>query len=160
MGVSSQSRSFAGFSFDPVTGQLTRDGRLVPLEYQPSVVLSRLLQAPGSLVTRQELAETVWGTGTHVNYDDGLNYCVRQIRAALGDDPRRPRFIETIPRRGYRFIAPVTELSAPAWRSRRSLVPAVGVAMLLVAVMVMESRPNNHHETAVDVARMLHGLIF
>jgi DNA-binding winged helix-turn-helix (wHTH) protein len=153
-------RHFADFCFDPISGELSRDGRAVPLEYQPSVILSRLLDAGGALVSRGELAAALWGDETHVNFDDGLNYCIRQIRAALEDDARTPRFIETVPRRGYRFIAPVIEGSSkPAQRWRSHLAPALAVAIVILTVVV-ESRPNNHHEVAVAVARTLHDLIF
>ena len=148
---------FLDFQFDPATGRLRQGTTPVPLEFQPSRVLARLLESPGALVSRDELAAVLWGGTTHVKLDDGLNYCVRRVRAALGDDPRSPRFIETIPRRGYRFIAPVA--AAPAGRSPRWLaIPLVAAALLLV--VAVESQPNNHHQVAVSVARTLHDLVF
>lgn len=81
-------------------------------------------------MTRDELAAVLWGTTTHVKFDDGLNYCIRQIRAALGDDPKTPRFIETIPRRGYRFIAPVT--AAGGRRHWWLPIPLAAAALLIV----------------------------
>ena len=160
MGSALRRQYFAEFSFDPTTGELTRDGRSVPLEYQPSIVLASLVLADGELVSRQNLASALWGNDTHVNYDDGLNYCIRQVRAALGDDPRSPRFIETVPRRGYRFLAPVTDVSARSSRSRRRLISALAAAALLAVTLAIESTPNNHHEVAASIARALHDLIF
>jgi DNA-binding winged helix-turn-helix (wHTH) protein len=148
---------FLGFHFDSATGKLRQGTTPVPLEFQPSKVLARLLESPGMLVSRDELAAALWGHTTHVNFDDGLNYCIRQVRAALGDDPRAPRFIETMPRRGYRFIAPVAE---PRRRLGSRLTAVLAAAASLALVTVAESRPNNHHEIAVSVARAVHDLIF
>lgn len=149
--------AFNGFEFDPATGRLTRRNAVIPLEFQPSKVLARLLESPDTVVSREELALVLWGTTTHVKFDDGLNYCIRQVRAALGDDPRSPRFIETIPRRGYRFVAPVAALRGTA---ARRLAVALAAAAVATLVVVVESRPNNHHEIAVSVARAVHDLIF
>ncbi len=76
---------FREFSLDPASGELTRRGNSVPIEHQPSIVLARLVSEAGVVVTRAELATALWGDDTHVNYDDGLNYCIRKVRAALGD---------------------------------------------------------------------------
>ena len=150
---------FADFALDIESGDLKRSGRMVALERQPTLVLARLVTSPGQLVTRDDLAATIWGTGTHVNFDDGLNYCIRQIRSVLGDDPKSPRFIETIPRRGYRFIATVTATPEPGHRFARAGIMA-GVAAVLALVAVAESRPNNHHQVAIALARTIHDVIF
>jgi DNA-binding winged helix-turn-helix (wHTH) protein len=148
---------FADFVFDPSSGELWRAGKPVRIESQPAIALAHLVSRSGSVVTRDELAASIWGTHTHVQSDAGLNYCIRQIRLALGDNPRSPAFIETIPRRGYRFIAPVTtDTSSRSWRRA---IPAVAAAMLLAIAMV-ESQPNNHHDVAIRLARAVHDLIF
>jgi DNA-binding winged helix-turn-helix (wHTH) protein/TolB-like protein len=103
---------FADFTFDPTTGELAGPAGVIRLQPQPAQVLSLLLSRPGDLVTREEIKLALW-PDTVVEADQGLNYCVRQIRAALGDEADRGRFIETLPRRGYRFIAPL-EFSRPA----------------------------------------------
>ena len=77
------------------------------LQQQPAKVLELLLRRAGELVTRDEIRAAVWGQDTYVNFDQGLNFCIKEIRAALGDDADEPRFVETLPRRGYRFIAAV-----------------------------------------------------
>jgi DNA-binding winged helix-turn-helix (wHTH) protein len=148
---------FADFVFDPSSGELWRAGQPVHIESQPAIALAHLVSRPGSVVTREELARLIWGTDTHVQCDDGLNYCIRQVRQALEDNPRSPAFIETIPRRGYRFIAPVRAEAVPAFQRRA--IPAIAAAMLLMVALI-ESRPNNHHEIAVAAARALHDLIF
>ncbi len=151
---------FADFAFDIESGDLARSGRPVALERQPALVLARLVTSAGRLVTRDDLAAAIWGTETHVNFQDGLNYCIRQIRAALGDDPKSPRFIETIPRRGYRFIATVTARPVPERRPARAGIIAAGVAAAFALIAVAESRPNNHHQIAVAVARSIHDAVF
>lgn len=123
------SRQFDEFRFDPSSGELTRGGQRVGLQNQPSRVLEVLTSRPGELVTRGELHEAVWGTTTFVDHDQGLNYCIRQIRRALGDTAQRPRYLETLPRRGYRFLAAVKVVSSAPTAgevrssSRRLLLP-------------------------------------
>jgi DNA-binding winged helix-turn-helix (wHTH) protein/TolB-like protein len=98
---------FGLFEFDPSSGELRREGRGVRLQPQPARMLAALLARPGEIVSREVLQEAIWGRDTHVDFERGLNFCAAQIRTALRDSASSPRFIETIPRRGYRFIAPV-----------------------------------------------------
>lgn len=93
-------------------GELTRAGVPVRLAPQPSQVLAMLVRRAGELVTREEIRAEVWG-GTVVEFDLAVNYCIREIRKALGDDANQPRYVETVPKRGYRLVAPVAE-AAPA----------------------------------------------
>ena len=104
---------FGTFEADPVTGELRRAGRPVGLQEQPFRLLMALLERPAEIVTRAELREKLWGE-THVDFEEGLNTAVRKLRDALGDSASNPRFIETLPRRGYRFIAPVESVADPA----------------------------------------------
>lgn len=99
--------TFSSFRFDAGSLELHREGRVVRLEPQPARALALLLARPGELVTREDLRAAIWGEETHVDYDRGLAYCLGQIRAALGDSADQPRFVQTLPRRGFRFIAPV-----------------------------------------------------
>src|SRR3954447_8012248 len=96
---------FGPFELDPEAQRLRKRG--VPLKLHPKqfVVLHMLAERAGEIVSRQEIQQRVWGDGTFIDFDRGINFCINQIRAALGDDADRPRYIETIPRRGYRFIA-------------------------------------------------------
>jgi TolB-like protein/DNA-binding winged helix-turn-helix (wHTH) protein len=98
---------FGDFDLDLRTGELRRDGVSLNLPPQPAKILILLVEHAGEVITRAELAEQVWGEDTFVNFDQGLNFAIRQIRAALGDDSETPRFIETLPKRGYRFIAAI-----------------------------------------------------
>ena len=95
---------FADFKLDLRTGDLHRDGASLKLQPQPARVLVMLVSRAGEIVTRQELAKEVWGSETFVDFEQGLNFAIRQIRAVLEDDADRPRFVETLPKRGYRFI--------------------------------------------------------
>ncbi len=106
---------FAGFELNLETGYLEREGERVRLQPQPSRVLLCLVSRPGELVTRDELRRQVWGEG-YVDFDQGINNAIRQIRAALGDEADSPRLIETIPRRGYRLLVPVEEVEEGARR--------------------------------------------
>jgi DNA-binding winged helix-turn-helix (wHTH) protein/TolB-like protein len=99
---------FAAFEFDTATGELWRDGRRVRLQRQPSRLLELLTGRPGEVVTREEIRRALWGEDTHVDFERSLNFCVAKLRSALRDNAASPRFIETLPTRGYRFIAPVS----------------------------------------------------
>lgn len=141
---------FGAFELDLRTGELRKSGVRIHLPDQPFQLLKTLLDRPGELVTRDELRQRLWSTETFVDFDHGLNAAVRRLRDALGDSADVPRFVETLPRRGYRFIAPVirqpvaeetppsgpaaesngeispTPIAKPAWRLTRAL--AFGIA--------------------------------
>jgi DNA-binding winged helix-turn-helix (wHTH) protein len=151
-----------GITFNVTTGDVSRDGTVVRLEPQPAAVLATLAARAGELVTHDELRRAVWGDTTHVQIHDALHYCVRQIRHALGDDAREPRFVETSPRRGYRLrpesLAPATPHVPGAIRTW-----ALRLAIAAACVFVFEAldrRPNNHHDIAVAIAKSLHDLMF
>lgn len=101
-------QKFGVFEFDSDSGELRKNGRVVALEPQPARALALLLARAGEIVSREELRDAVWGADTHVDFDRGIAYCVSQIRSALGDSGENPRFVQTVPRRGFRFIAPAT----------------------------------------------------
>ncbi len=104
---------FKEYELDLRTGELRRDGDIVKLRPQPSKVLILLVSRAGQIVTRQEIANEVWGSETFVDFEQGLNFAIRQIRTALGDDADHPRFLETLPKRGYRFAAPISNAEVP-----------------------------------------------
>ena len=105
---------FGLFEFDFRTGELRREGDIVKLSPQPARLLALLLATPGEIVLRDELRAHLWGEETFVDFERGLNFCVLQVRAALGDSSDNPRFIQTVPRKGYRFIAPVATSVPPS----------------------------------------------
>src|SRR3979490_2756499 len=98
---------FGAFELDPRGGELWKAGGRAPLQPQPARVLSLLVSRSGELVTREEIQREVWPEGTFVDFEQSLNFCIRQIRTALGDQAATPRYVETLPRRGYRLLVPV-----------------------------------------------------
>src|ERR1017187_3103597 len=105
---------FGLFSLDVSAGSLTRNGILIKLQDQPFQLLALLLEKSGELVTREEIRQRLWKSNTFVDFDKSLGVAVVKVREALGDSAANPRFLETVPRRGYRFIAPVTVGDKPA----------------------------------------------
>lgn len=104
---------FGVFELDPRAGELRKAGVRVSLQEQPFTVLECLLQRPGELITREELRQRLWPADTFVDFEHGVNAAVKRLRETLGDSAETPRFVETLPRRGYRFIAPVERDQAP-----------------------------------------------
>ncbi len=108
--ASSGRRVRAGlFEVDLGSGEVHKSGRKVPLQEQPFRVLAILLERPGEVIPREELQARLWPADTFVGFDEGINTAIRKLRVAFGDSADNPRFIETIPRRGYRFLAPIHE---------------------------------------------------
>jgi cholera toxin transcriptional activator len=103
---------FGVFEADASTGELRRQGTRIKLNAQPFHVLLMLLEHPGEVLTREEIARTLWSDGTFVDFDHGVNSAVNRIREALGDAASSPRFVETLARRGYRFVAPVESITS------------------------------------------------
>src|SRR5262245_32825087 len=116
---------FGDFEIDLDAGALHRHGELVRLPPQPFKVLALLVGRGGAIVTRAEVREQLWGGCTHVEFDHGLNFCVRQVREALGDNADAPQYIETLPRRGYRLLTPVGSAAPerPASLTRLIVLP-------------------------------------
>ena len=133
---------FGVFDFDAESGELRKNGRLVAIEPQPAKALALLLARAGEIVSREELRDAVWGADTHVDFDRGLAYCLSQVRAALGDSGDNPRFVQTIPKRGFKFIAPVTgpppaEITPAAQTFNRWVTVPLTLAMAAAAVGMM-----------------------
>lgn len=151
------------FVLDAASGELRRNGSSVRLQPQPLQVLIALLNRPGEVVSRDELGSLLWADDTNVEFDDGLNHAIRRLRDALSDTAQVPRYIETIPRRGYRLIAPVEfEVSqtqtepAPITmghfhRLRWLLVAAVGTAIAILAAMLVV----HHNSTQISSLAVL-----
>ena len=136
---------FGVFEFDSESHELRRNGRPVALEPQPARALSLLLSRAGEIVAREDRSAHVWGDGTHVDFTRGIAYCVGQIRSALGDNADTPRMVQTLPKRGFRFLGPVqciatdppagsaapaVALAAPR---RRVALAAASIVMLAIA---------------------------
>ncbi|MGB4785288.1 MAG: winged helix-turn-helix domain-containing protein, partial [Candidatus Acidiferrum sp.] len=136
---------FGVFEVDLRAGEVRKQGVRIKLQEQPFQVLTQLLKRPGEVVTREELRAQLWPSDTFVDFDNGLNTSINKLREALGDSADSPRFIETLPRRGYRFIAPVTGVdgktretatgvSTDARKRNRKIVATVAIAVLAVGI--------------------------
>ncbi|MEM7354475.1 MAG: winged helix-turn-helix domain-containing protein [Acidobacteriota bacterium] len=169
---------FASFELDVEREELRKRGLQINLQAQPLKVLALLASRSGEVISRDEIRRSVWGNDTFVDFEQGINTCIRQIRLVLGDNATTPRFVETVPRKGYRFLAPVDQLAAPprdagtdpaaatdpetpapaapapAWRRR---VLAAGVAGLATAALVAGAiavrRDGAPVQTAADARR-------
>jgi len=104
---------FGQFELEPAEGRLSRSGTPVKLQDLPFRLLVLLVERPGEIVSREEVRQRLWPEDTFVEFDNSLGVAVRKLREALRDDADAPRFVETVPRRGYRFVAPVTAQDAP-----------------------------------------------
>jgi DNA-binding winged helix-turn-helix (wHTH) protein len=126
---------FDRFEVNLRTGDVHRNGTPVTLQEQPLRILIRLLEAPGEIVTRDNLRACLWATDTFVDFEHGLNTAIKRLRDPLGDSATEPRFIETIPHRGYRFVATVTtDAASGSTGVSRRLALSRAIAALLVAI--------------------------
>jgi DNA-binding winged helix-turn-helix (wHTH) protein len=116
--------SFGDFRLNCVSGGLQRSGREIKLQPQPAKLLVLLATRKGEVVTRAEIQNALWGEDTFVDFEHGINFCIRQIRDALGDSAEKPRYVETVPRVGYRFVAKAQAL-APNGGEERSPYPGL-----------------------------------
>jgi TolB-like protein/DNA-binding winged helix-turn-helix (wHTH) protein/Tfp pilus assembly protein PilF len=127
IGSSAEAIRFGVFEADPRTGELRKHGQRINLQEQPFRVLCLLLERPGDLVTREELRLKLWGADHFVDFEHGLNKAISKLREALGDDCETPRYIETLPRRGYRFIAPTVAAETPSESDQSEVGPTTRV---------------------------------
>src|SRR5947209_4496033 len=134
---------FGTFEVDVSAGELRKQGVRIKLQEQPFHVLTVLLQRPGEVVTREELRSQNWPADTFVDFDNSLNTSINKLREALGDSADNPRFIETMPRRGYRFLAQVTGVDGTTrWAAgvsaiaprRRKIVLTLTVVVLAAGI--------------------------
>ena len=134
---------FGVFEFDIKNGELRKEGSPVRLKPQPLKLLTLLVSQAGDVVGRNDIQERLWGPGTFVDFEQGLNQCVRQIRMALGDDAINPRYVQTLPRRGYRFL-PAPQM--PEANDRRIHSGLENVERPVLAVLPFENLSGDCHE--------------
>src|SRR5215475_2861126 len=160
----SAGRRFGVFELDLRAGELRRNGVKVKLQEQPFQVLAELLERPGQVVTREELKNRLWPADTFVDFDHSLNAAIKRLRDALGDSAENPTFVETVARRGYRFLAPVSappvngaavaqpENPATVARPQLHRVWWIAGGAVAVALVLLSSRLGlsfaRHHEVA------------
>jgi DNA-binding winged helix-turn-helix (wHTH) protein len=111
--IAREIRRFGPFELDLDAGEVRRDGRRVKLQPQPFRLLVLLTNRPGSLISRDEIRAQLWPDGTFVDFDQSVNFAVKQIRDAIGDSATQPVYVETVPRQGYRFVARVDGAAPP-----------------------------------------------
>ena len=164
---------FGVFEVDLRTRELRKNGVLIKLQGQPYQILAALLERPGEMVKRAELRQSLWSEDTFVDFDNSVNAAVNRLREALGDSAENPRFIQTLPRRGYRFIAPVETLDheptdtsvenqssdektppplrAPFWKSWYWIAASAVLAILFVAGLYVRRLGSSHQPGAVTI---------
>ena len=120
---------FDSFELDSASGELRKSGVLLKLQPQPFRVLLLLIERSGQVVTREEIQRCLWTDATFVDFDHGINFSINSIRRALGDTAEKPRYIETLPRRGYRFIGTVEQNLVPKQGSAFVRDPGENVPM-------------------------------
>lgn len=148
---------FAPFEADLSSGELWRDGVPVPIQDLPFRLLALLLERPGEVVSRDAITERLWGKDTFVDATSGVNTAIAKLRDALGDTAEAPRFVETLPRRGYRFIASIAPVEAaasravPAPRRRRlgGLVALLGGCLTIFLVVFLAATRRDPLRVAV-----------
>jgi TolB-like protein/Tfp pilus assembly protein PilF len=135
---------FGNFEFDPASGELFRQGHKIRFQSQLSRVLAMLVERPGEVVSREQLQKTIWPDGTFVDFDRGLNKAINGLRACLRDSASKPRIIETLPRKGYRFIASVE--TAAIFVSGARLEPGVAMRIESLAVLPLANQSGDPAE--------------
>jgi anti-anti-sigma factor len=152
---------FGSFAVYVETGELLKNGRRVHLQRKPFEILTALLEQPGKLVARENLRQRLWPADTFVDFDNGLNTALSKLREALGDTTERPRYIETLERRGYRFIAPLEEIGAhlePRLRElevrRRRIEP--DVVLVEIEWLTAELLEERERKIIFDLSGMRH----
>ena len=125
--ISARRYRFGAFEADAATGELRRRGIRIKINAQPFQVLCLMLDRPGELLTREDIARELWPEGTCVDFEHGVNSAVNRIREALGDTAGNPRFVETLARRGYRFVAPVERITLG--EASAAVAPALGPSL-------------------------------
>jgi eukaryotic-like serine/threonine-protein kinase len=165
---------FGIFELDPLSGELQKAGVPIRLAPQPARVLTLLASHAGEVITREQIRDQLWDKETYVDFDHGLNHCIAQIRTALSDDADTPRYVQTVPRRGYRFVAAVTpvdkESDVPAepppkpaepQRTRRfwvGLAAGLAIGLLAVGIYALRDKPGEPplRRFAITPAARLH----
>ena len=128
-----RTRKFGGFVIDVRAAELYRRGKKVKVQHQPMQVLLALVERPGDVVTREELRERIWSADTFVDFEHSLNTAIKKIRQALGDRAKKSKYVETLPRRGYRFLAPVEISDSAAITKNETAGALAGRVFALVA---------------------------
>ena len=161
MTASRETFCFGEFELDVEAGELRRKGRRLKLQPQPFKLLLLLVRKGGALVTRDEIRRELWPDGTFVDYDQAVNFSVKQVRDVLGDDADRPLYVETVPRRGHRFIAPISKPGQTSPRPPIFPMGATGIRLEkalwtnIAELRIAESKRRRYMWVAISVAAAL-----
>ena len=164
MSLPAQVVRFGPFQLDVRAAELRLNGDKTKLPEQPFQILTALLEKPGEVVTREELRQRLWGADTFVDFEHGLNTAVKRLREALGDSAENPRFIETLPRHGYRLIVAVekpepiaaaAEIRARPWRLWLAVVIAVAAVAIASALIWRQRRPERLRAVRIESLAVL-----
>jgi len=134
---------FSSYEVNLRAGELYREGRKIRLQVQPFHVLAMLLEHPGQVVARKDLQKRLWPEDTFVDFDHSLNTAIKKLRQALNDDKKKPRFIETLPKRGYRFIGAVELPAKPSLQVQQQETPPIDTALPAVGSVAKLSTIDN-----------------
>ena len=149
---------FGVFELDGDAEQLLKNGRVVRLQPKPFKLLCLLAGQAGKLVTREDIQKALWSSDTFVDFEQGVNFAIKQVREALGEDADRPLYIQTVPRRGYRFVAPVDRVRVNATAAEPVYRPPTDGSLNkllwthIAEMKLTESRRQKHRKIAVAVA--------
>jgi TolB-like protein/DNA-binding winged helix-turn-helix (wHTH) protein len=152
---------FGIFELDLDNCELRKGGVLVRLQSQPFQLLALLVGHSGQVVTREVIRQTLWGDETFVDFDQSINFCVNKLRDALEDDPQRPRYIETVPRKGYRFVAAIVESGpgaaevAPPHKPRWLLLAGAILALVAIVLAARTAVPSKHGVRQIESLAVL-----
>jgi DNA-binding winged helix-turn-helix (wHTH) protein len=152
---------FGEFELDLDAAELRRKNRRLKLQPQPFKLLVLLVRKAGTLVTREEIRRELWPDGIHVDFDQSVNFSIKQIRDALGDEADRPLYIETVPRRGHRFIAPISTPGQPPARHSFFPMGATGIRLEkalwtnIAELRLSENRRRRHLWITISVLAVL-----
>jgi DNA-binding winged helix-turn-helix (wHTH) protein/TolB-like protein len=147
---------FGVFELDARALELHKNGRVVRVRPQSLKILAMLVERPGQVIRREEIQAEVWGNETFVDFEQGLNHCIRDLRTALGDTADSPRFVQTLPRRGYRFVAPVEGVKPLGTATNRWLIlPAIGLTAIVVGLVMASYGAGSRPQPVPNASRLV-----
>lgn len=165
MTASRETFCFGEFELDIEAGELRRKGRRLKLQPQPFKLLVLLVRRAGTLVSRDEIRRELWPDGTFVDFDQAVNFSIKQVRDVLGDEADRPLYLETVPRRGHRFIAPISNPGQAPPRPPLFPMGATGIRLEkalwtnIAELRIAESRRRRYMWFAISIAAALAAVV-
>lgn len=154
---------FGSFELDVEANQLRKEGRSIRLQPQPFKLLWLLASRPGRVLSRQEIKEALWTGDTFIDFEQGVNFAIKQVREALGDDSENPLYIQTVPKKGYRFIAPVEGVAGPKTVTARPGVTDLNLQKVLwtniAELRIAEAKRKAQMRVLITIAAVTLGVV-